>query len=86
MFSRFTCPKSFDFGLIPGNLVVLGIGLMILVWVDVLHEKGVSIYQKTKALPLPVRWLLYLGLFWVVIMLGLYGVGYDTTGFIYAQF
>lgn len=86
MFSRFAFPKSFDFGLIPGNLVVLGIGLVILVWVDVLHEKSVSIYQKAKALPLPARWLLYLGLFWVVIMLGLYGVGYDTTGFIYAQF
>ena len=86
MFSRFASPKSFDLGLVPGNLVVLGIGLVILVWVDVLHEKGISIYQKAKALPLPARWLIYLALFWVVIMLGIYGVGYDTSGFIYAQF
>ena len=33
-----------------------------------------------------VRWLLFLGLFWSVIMLGIYGVGYDTSGFIYARF
>ena len=86
MFSRLTLPAAWDLGLIPGNLVVLGAGLLILLVVDVLHERGISIHQKTAALPLPLRWLLYLGLFWSVIMLGIYGVGYDTTGFIYAQF
>ena len=33
-----------------------------------------------------LRWLIMLVLFWSVIMLGIYGVGYDTSGFIYAQF
>ena len=54
--------------------------------VDFLHEKGVSVNRKIAALPLLLRWVIVLSLFWVVIMLGIYGVGYDTSGFIYAQF
>ena len=86
LFTNFAFPTVWDLGMIPGNLVVLLAGLLILAIVDILHEKGVSIYQKTAALPLPLRWLLYLGLIWSVIMFGIYGVGYDTSGFIYAQF
>lgn len=86
MVSRFSFPKAMDTGLVPGSLVVLGLGLVILLAVDLLHEFGVSVQQRTAALPLPLRWLIILGLFWTVIMLGIYGVGYDTSGFIYAQF
>ena len=86
MFSHFTIPGSFDTGLVPGNLAVLCFGLLILLLVDFLHEKGIPINQRFAALPLPLRWLILLGLFWSVIMLGIYGVGYDTSGFIYAQF
>ena len=86
MFTRFAFPGNFDLGLVPGNLVVLGLGLLILLMADVLHEKGFSINQRLAALPLPLRWLIMLVLFWSVIMLGIYGVGYDTSGFIYAQF
>ena len=86
MFSRFAFSGAPDTGLVPGNLAVLGLGLLILLTVDLLHERGVAIQQKAAALPLPLRWLIILGLFWAVIMLGIYGVGYDTSGFIYAQF
>ena len=86
MFSRFSWPASWDPGLSAGNAAVLFLGLMVLFVVDLLHEKGVGIQQKVMALPLPLRWLLMLGLLWAVILLGIYGVGYDTTGFIYARF
>ncbi len=86
MFSHFTFPGAWDTGLVPGNLVVLGVGLAILLMVDLLHERGIAIQQRAAALPLPLRWLIILVLFWSVIMLGIYGVGYDTSGFIYAQF
>lgn len=32
------------------------------------------------------KWMLYLGLIWGIIMLGIYGVDYDTSTFIYFQF
>jgi hypothetical protein len=86
MFSRFSVPVQSEWGLVPGNLVVWGCGLLVLLLVDILHEKGISVQQKTAALPLPLRWAIFLGLFWSVILLGIYGVGYDTSGFIYAQF
>lgn len=86
MFSRFTFPGAWDMGLVTGNLVVLGAGLVILLAVDLLHERGIAIRQQAASMPLPLRWLIILGLFWSVIMLGIYGVGYDTSGFIYAQF
>ena len=86
MFSSFAFSGVPDTGLVPGNLAVLGLGLLILQTADLLHERGIAIQQKVAALPLLLRWLIILGLFWTVIMLGVYGVGYDTSGFIYAQF
>ena len=86
MFSGFVFPSELDTGLIPGNLAVLGLGLVVLLLVDVLHERKVSVFQKVFALPLPLRWLIILILFWSVIMLGIYGIGYDTSSFIYARF
>ncbi len=86
MFSRFTFPVSWNLGLIPGNWVVLILGLCILLAVDILHERGVGIHVRVRSLPLPLRWALLLGLFWSVILLGIYGVGYDTAGFIYTKF
>ena len=86
MFSRFRLPSSWELGLAPGNWAVLFGGLIILLIADLLHERGIAIQKQTVALPLPIRWLLMLGLLWAVIMLGIYGVGYDTSSFIYASF
>ena len=86
MFTHFSPVFPVDTGLIPGNLAVLAGGLVILLAVDILHEKGISVHRRVGSLPLPLRWLICLGLFWSVIMLGIYGIGYDTSGFIYAQF
>ena len=86
MFSRFTIPASLNLGLIPGNLAVLLGGLAVLLIVDLLHERGIAVQARTASLPLPVRWLLILALLWSVILLGIYGVGYDTSSFIYARF
>lgn len=87
MFSRFSMPFwNRQLGLSAGNWAVLLGGLTILLTVDILHEKRILLQKRAAALPLPLRWLLLLGLFWSVIMLGIYGVGYDTSGFIYARF
>ena len=87
MFSSFSVPVwNSGMGLSGGNWVVLFGGLAVLLAVDILHEKGIAVQKRASSLPLPLRWLLLLGLFWSVIMLGIYGVGYDTSGFIYARF
>ena len=87
MFSGFSMPVWNRVpGLSGGNWAVLFGGLVLLLAVDILHEKGIAVQKRAASLPLPLRWLLFLGLFWSVIMLGIYGVGYDTSGFIYARF
>ena len=87
MFSRFSVTSGNPgLGLSGGNWVVLLGGLGLLFAVDMLHEKGIAVQKRAASLHLPLRWLLLLGLFWSVIMLGIYGVGYDTSGFIYARF
>ena len=87
MFSDFsTRLYEKDTGLSAGNWVILLGGLAVLLAVDILHERGTAVQKQADALPLPVRWLLILGLFWSVILLGIYGIGYDTSTFIYAHF
>ncbi len=83
MFSTGTLPEAFR---LPGFWLPLCGGLLIVLIVDTLHEKGLSVFAVIRSKPLPLRWCVYIVLIWSVIMLGIYGVGYDSSGFIYAQF
>lgn len=59
---------------------------LILIIVDILHEKGISIFALVNRQNIWLRWTLYLGLIWITIMFGVYGANYDTSQFIYFQF
>lgn len=50
------------------------------------EESGAEVRQLIDTLPLPVRWVLYLACFMAVLLLGVYGPGYDATTFIYRGF
>lgn len=75
-----------DIGLDKGNWLVLIVAILILYVVDILHECKKSVFVIVNSKPLVVRWVLYLGLIWFIILFGIYGVGYDTGQFIYFQF
>ncbi len=64
--------------LIVSGIIVLG--------VDILHEKNVSIRGWLFQQGLWLRWLIYLAAFWGIFMFGIYGVEYDASQFIYFQF
>ena len=57
----------------------IGVGVLILLIVDVIHYNfGHGIIRATvRRLPLLVRWLCYLTGLWVIVFLGLYGSGFD---------
>ena len=76
----------FSLGMDPLDLGLLILGAVILLVVGILQEKGHSLRQETAALPLPVRWSLYLALILAVIILGAYGNGYEAVDAIYGQF
>lgn len=76
----------YEIGLDRGNWCFLMFGIFILLLVDILHEKNVSIFKLVDSQEVWFRWMLYLGLIWTIIIFGIYGVAYDTSTFIYFQF
>ena len=86
MTSAFKLSKGMNFGLDTKDWIVLMLGILVLFIVDYLHEKGYSLFVLVRHQELWYRWVLYLGVIWGTIMLGIYGVGYDDNSFIYFQF
>ena len=51
-----------------------------------LIQRGGSARTKILCMPYPVRFILWYGLFLIVLLMGEYGIGYDASQFIYNQF
>lgn len=78
--------KLFSIGCIPQDFVVLIIGVVIMFIVSLLQEKGYCIREKISKQNLPFRWMLYYGIIFAILILGIYGPGYAASDFIYGQF
>ena len=81
----FNYSDLFHFGLAEKQFRVLVLSLAMLLGFSLLQERG-SVRERVAAFALPVRWLLYLGFIFFVIIFGYYGPGYDAAAFIYMQF
>lgn len=86
MFTHFHLKPLLELGLDKNNWIILIIAFIILALVDILKEKRISIFGWIDRRNLLVRVLIYSLSIWSVIMLGIYGVNYDTSTFIYFQF
>ena len=75
-----------NLGLDMTNWWILIAAILLLLVVDILHEREISVMALVKKKNIVFRWILYLGLIWTTIMFGIYGVAYDTSQFIYFQF
>ena len=64
----------------------LALGLMLLVSLRQERLPGGCLRGRIAALPLPLRWGLWLALLLAVLILGIYGPGYDRAQFIYMGF
>ena len=67
------------------DYILLALGVLLLTAVSLLQRSG-SVRDKIAAKPYPVRFLVWYGLFLVVLLAGAYGAGYDASQFIYNQF
>ena len=65
---------------------MLAVGAVVLLAVDLAHERGITIREAIARRPLPLRWAIYCGAMLVVMIFGAYGDNYDPAAFIYAQF
>lgn len=82
----FTDGTLYTFGVSEKAFLLLILFLLLMFVIDVLHERNISIRQKINEKCLAVRWILYLGAAFAVLLFGIYGIGYDAAGFIYMNF
>ena len=91
-----TCSRWNPWIFFDGTLYQLGLdrpdfwvgilSLLFLWYISVQQEKGVRIRQKIASYPIVIRWAIYYGAVFAVLIFGMYGSGHSAGGFIYAQY
>lgn len=76
----------FSLGMDHYDAVVGLIGVCIILAVDIIHEKNISIREVISGWALPVRWGIWYAVIAVVVVFGAYGVGYTVVDMIYAGY
>lgn len=73
-------------GLDRPNVLVMLLGLILLVIVDLLNERGIFISRYIAKERLWIRWPIYIAAILFICVCGIWGSGYDSSSFIYYQF
>jgi D-alanyl-lipoteichoic acid acyltransferase DltB (MBOAT superfamily) len=82
----FTDGTFFTLGLGAWDMFVLFVAVLVLLTVSILQEKGVHIREAIERQNLFFRWGLYITAVVAVVLLGIYGIDLDLSGFVYAGF
>ncbi|MDE6852963.1 MAG: MBOAT family protein [Lachnospiraceae bacterium] len=90
MFTEFwktpvTIQELIDLGLTGADYLVLLLGVLLMFLVSMYGRNG-SVREKIANQPYLVRYAVFVILLFAVLLLGSYGVGFDTQQFIYNQF
>lgn len=90
MFTQFrwnqvTVQELVDLGLGRKDYLVVFLGVLLMFAVSMMGRGG-SVREKISRKPYVVRYGLFLILFFVTLLFGIYGVGFDARQFIYNQF
>ncbi len=85
-FSAVTGPALYELGLSQPDFTVMLIAIGVMVLSDLLRERFGSMRDRLTALPLPVRWIVYLLGTILVLVFGIYGPGYAESQFFYFVF
>ncbi len=75
-----------SFGLDGKDFAVIAIGLAVVGIISTLRERNGSVRDMIAGQGLVFRWILYLALIFAIIILGVYGPGFDASSFIYGNF
>ena len=91
MFTRFNIwvwfdQSIYDLGLSRQELWAGLLALVLLWFISHKQEQGVKIRETVVSFPLPLRWILYYGLFFAVLIFGRYGSGFEASAFVYMQY
>lgn len=75
-----------ELGLEVSDYIVAACGVCIMSVVSLYQMKKGPIRNYIDGLPWLIRLIIWYGLFYVTIIMGIYGIGYDVNQFIYNQF
>ncbi len=73
-------------GLDRPNVLLLFVSIGVLIASDIASAGGICIREKILSQELWLRWIICIAAVVFVVTCGIWGPGYDETGFIYAQF
>jgi len=82
----FTDGTLFKLGLNQSEMFILFVGLLVLLTVSILQERGVKMRETIARQNIVFRWCVYIVAIFVVILFGVYGKQYNAKDFIYAAF
>lgn len=75
----------YNVGLDLSDYIIVILGFILVLKVSLLQEK-ISVRAWIARRNIIVRWLIYYMAIFAILILGIYGSGYDASAFIYAQF
>lgn len=73
-------------GLSSTDLIIMTLFVIIVFAVDLVNERKISLRDKLYETSTVVRWIVLLAGIFAVLLLGIYGPGYDTSTFVYQRF
>ncbi len=76
----------YKLGLDRPNVILLVLSIMLLIAADVAGAMKIELRKKIMSQGLWLRWLIYITAIVVIVTCGIWGPGYNETGFIYSQF
>ena len=91
MFAEFNIWILFDgtlwrLGLDYPDFCVGILATVLLWWVSLQQEKGIVMRDKVAALPIVLRWSVYYAGIFAILILGMYGPGYEASSFVYMNY
>ena len=91
IFTDFGPWKLFDGSLLKMGIdihyfIVVLLSIAFLGFISSRQEKGVHIRQWIAERPIVLRWIIYFGAIFAVILFGAYGPGYDASSFVYMAY
>ena len=70
----------------PFEWLLVLLGILLVAGKDLANERGIALRPWILNRNAVARCLIYTGLISAVVIFGVYGAAYDTSGFLYTQF
>lgn len=82
----FSNGELFRQGLDQANMLVAVLGIALLIAIDIVNYKGIVVREKILSQGIWMRYLIGIAAVLTILILGIWGPGYDAASFIYQQF